>query len=234
MSGEAFTRRWLGLFALLAGLTVLAPFLIEVLIRNSGCGEVSGACASLGDTMDYHGRWIVLAITLSPLIVAIAGRTLTMGVFVWAFPFALLMIGGAMPLLSGLADFREPDFLDRLMELPALIPLLLLVVLLLALSIGSDEQEGASGAWKLVLGFAALAAAFITARAWLIGIEQIPYAANLAPPMAYYIAVAHAALGITEALPQLTNTVLVAFILAAAGVMFSARRGGGGHRSAYA
>ena len=36
MSAEAFMRRWLGLFAMLSGLIVLAPFLIKVLLANSG------------------------------------------------------------------------------------------------------------------------------------------------------------------------------------------------------
>lgn len=231
-------RRWLGLFALLSGLIVLAPFLIQVLVANSGCQDVSGACDSLNGALHYHGSWIVLAIVLAPLIVAIAMRTLTMGIFAWAFPFALLMLAGAMPLFVALSAFMEPDYLERLMELPALIPLLFLMVLLLALSVGSDEDKGAAGAWKLILGFVALAAAFVSAPAWLIGLASLPYAGQLAPMLAYYLGVAHGALGIGAQIPQLTNTALIGFTLAAAGTMLASRSGhaggGGRRRTAYA
>lgn len=230
MSGDAFMRRWLGLFAMLSGLIVLAPFLIRVLVANSGCQDTSGACASLNATLEYHGSWLVLALVLAPLIVAIAGRTLTMGIFAWAFPFALLMMAGAMPLFVALSGFMEPDYLERLMDLPALIPLLFLMVLLLALSVGSDDgadsERGAAGAWKMGLAFVALAAAFISAPAWLIGLEALPYAQQFAPMLAYYLGQAHGALGITSQVPQLTNTALIAFTLVAAGTMLASRGGG--------
>lgn len=233
MSAEVFTRRWLGLFAMLSGLIVLAPFLIQALVANSGCRDTSGACDSLNAALDYHGSWLVLAIALAPLIVAIAGRTLTMGIFAWAFPFALLMLAGAMPLFVALGRFMEPDYLDSLMDLPALIPLLFLLVLLLALSVGSDEDKGAAGAWKLVLGFVALAAAFVSAPAWLIGLEGLPYAGQFAPALTHYLGMAHAALGIVQQVPQLTNSILIGFTLAAAGTMIASRgsgESGGGRR----
>jgi len=238
MSAEVFTRRWLGLFALLSGLIVFAPFLTGVIINNSGCHATSGACDSLNAALDYHSAWLVLAIVLAPLIVAIAGRTLTMGIFAWAFPFAMLMMAGAMPLFVGLSGFMEPDYLGRLMELPALIPLLFLMVQLLALSVGSDDDKGAAGAWKLILGFVALAAAFVSAPAWLIGLASLPYAGQLAPFLSHYLGIAHAALGISERVPQLTNSALIAFTLAAAGTMLASRSshasGGGRKRTVYA
>ena len=232
-------RRWLGLFAMLSGLIVLAPFLIKVLLANSGCGDTQGACNSLNGALEYHGAWLVLAIALAPLIVAIAMRTLTMGIFAWAFPFALLMMAGAMPLFVALSKFMEADYLANLMALPALIPLLFLLVLLLALSVGSDDDKGAAGVWKLILGFVALAAAFVSAPAWLIGLEGLPYAGQLAPVLSYYLGVAHNALGITARVPQLTNSALIGFTLAAAGTMLASRSGaasGGGRRrrTAYA
>lgn len=231
-------RRWLGLFALLSGLIVLEPFLIHALVSNSGCGDVNGACDSLLGALEYHGSWIVLAIVLAPLVVAVAMRTLTMGIFVWAFPFALLMMAGAMPLFVALSGFQEPDYLANLLELPALIPLLFLLVLLLSLSVGSDDDKGAAGAWKLALGFVALAAAFVSAPAWLIGLEGLPYAGNLAPMLSYYLGIAHNALGIGPRVPQLTNSALIGFTLAAAGTMLASRSshvsGGGRRRSAYA
>ena len=231
-------RRWLGLFAMLSGLIVLAPFLIGALVTNSGCHDTNGACDTLKATLEYHSAWLVLAIALAPLIVAVAMRTLTMGIFIWAFPFALLMIAGAMPLFVALSSFMEPDYLEKLMGLPALIPLLFLLVLLLALSVGSDEDAGAAGAWKLILGFVALAAAFVSAPAWLIGLEGLPYAGQLAPVLSYYLGIAHNALGITARVPQLTNSALIGFTLAAAGTMLASRSGavasGGRRRTAYA
>lgn len=225
-------RRWLGLFALLSGLIVLEPFLIRALVSNSGCATTQGACDTLTAALEYHGSWIVLAIVLAPLVVAIAMRTLTTGTFAWAFPFALLMLAGAMPLFVALSGFMAPDYLANLLELPALIPLLFLLVLLLALSVGGDEDKGAAGAWKLILGFVALAAAFVSAPAWLIGLGGLPYAGQLAPLLAHYIGVAHGALGITAQIPQLTNSALIGFTLAAAGTMLASRtgHGGGGRR----
>ncbi|MCW3848935.1 hypothetical protein OF829_16985 [Sphingomonas sp. LB-2] len=228
MSAEVFMRRWLGLFALLSGLIVFAPFLSHAVVTNSGCGDTIGACASLQATLDYHSSWLVLAIVLAPLIVAIAARTLTMSIFAWAFPFALLMMAGAMPLFVQLSAFREPNYLENLLALPALIPLLFLVVLLLALSVGSDEDKGAAGAWKAILGFVALAAAFVSAPAWLLGLASIPYAGQFAPMLAYYLGLAHGALGIAARIPQLVNTALVGFTLAAAGTMLASREGHGG------
>lgn len=231
-------RRWLGLFALLSGLIVLEPFLIRALVSNSGCDTANGACTSLLAALEYHGSWIVLAIVLAPLIVAIAMRTLTMGIFAWAFPFALIMTAGAMPLFVALSGFAQADYLANLLEMPALIPLLFLLVLLLALSVGSDEDKGAAGAWKLILGFVALAAAFVSAPAWLIGLEGIPYAGQLAPMLSYYLGIAHTALGIGERVPQLTNSALIGFTLAAAGTMLASRPShvatSGRRRSAYA
>lgn len=235
MSADIFRRRWLGLFALLSGLIFLAPYLIRVLVSNSGCHDTSGACAALEATFDYHQRWLVLAIALAPLVVALAGRTLTAGVFVWAFPFALLMMAGAMPLLAGLSDIRSASDAQALLELPAMLPTLFLLVLLVALSAGSEEDGNAAAAWKALLGFAGGAAAFVTAQAWLPGLATLPWIGPASPPLDGWLAKAHAALGITAQLPQLSNTCLIAFILAAAGLMASARgSGGGGYKSAYA
>lgn len=234
MSADVFRRRWLGLFALLSGLIFLAPYLIRVLVANSGCHDTSGACDSLQDTLDYHGRWLALAIVLAPLIVAVAARTLTAGVFVWAFPFAVLMLAGAMPLLTALSGIHSTDDASRLLELPAVIPLLFLLVLLVALSAGSDEEGGAAAAWKVVLGFVAGAAVFVTAQAWLIGLATLPYAGPYAMPIGLMLAKAHAALGITAQLPRFANLSLLGFILASAGMMASARGSGGGYKSAYA
>lgn len=233
MSADIFRRRWLGLFAMLAGLIFIAPYLLHTVVANSGCQGTSGACDALQDTLDYHARWLVLAIALAPLIVAVAMRTLTAGVFAWAFPFALLMLAGAMPLLVGLSDIRSADALSDLLALPAILPLLFLLVLLVTLSAGDDEEGGAAAAWKAVLGFVALAAVFVTAQAWLTGLATLPYVGPFAGPLGVYLAKAHAALGITAQLPRLANTSLIGFILAGAGMMASAR-GGGGYKSAYA
>jgi hypothetical protein len=233
MSADVFRRRWLGLFALLSGLIFLSPYLIQVLVANSGCHDTSGACASLQETLEYHSRWLVLAIVLAPLIVAVAARTLTVGVFAWAFPFALLMLAGATPLLVALSEIRSADFAAGLLELPAIVPLLFLLVLLVTLSAGNDDEGGAAGAWKLVLAFVAGAAVFVTAQSWLIGLATLPYAGPAAGPLGLYLAKAHAALGITAQLPRLANTSLIGFILAGAGMMASAR-GAGGYKSAYA
>lgn len=233
MSAEVFRRRWLGLFAVLAGLIFIAPYLIHTVIANSGCQGTSGACDALQDTLDYHAGWLVLAIALAPLIVAVAARTLTTGMFAWAFPFAMLMLAGAMPLLTGLSDIHSFDAVSDLIALPAIIPLLFLLVLLVALSAGDDEEGGAAAAWKLVLGFVALAAAFVTAQAWLTGLATLPYVGPFAGPLGLMFAKGHAALGITAQLPRLANSVLIGFILAGAGMMASAR-GGGGYKSAYA
>ncbi len=233
MSADSFRRRWLGLFAMLAGLVFIAPYLIQVLVANSGCHDTSGACAMLQETLEYHGRWLMLALALAPLIVAVAARALTTGVFVWAFPFALVMLAGAMPLMTGLSAIRSPDDVSALLALPAAVPSLFLLVLLVVLSAGSDEEGGAAGAWKVVLGFVAGAAVFVTAQAWLEGLATLPYVGQAAGPLAGYFAQAHAALGITQQLPRLANTALIGFILAGAGMMASTR-GGGKYQSAYA
>jgi hypothetical protein len=233
VSADVFRRRWLGLLALLSGLIFLSPYLIQVLVGNSGCAGTSGACDSLRETLEYHGRWLVLAIALAPLIVAVAARALTAGVFAWAFPFALLMLAGATPLLAGLSEIRSASDASALLELPAVIPVLFLLVLLVTLSAGDDEEGGAAGAWKLVLGFVALAAVFVTAQAWLPGLSMLPYVGPAAGPLGLWLAKAHAALGITAQLPRLANLALIGFILAGAGMMASARSGSG-YRSAYA
>ncbi|NML06085.1 hypothetical protein [Sphingomonas sp. G-3-2-10] len=224
MSAEIFIRRWLGLFAMLAGLIVFAPFLFQAVIGNSGCGATSGACTRLGTALELYGLWVVLAIVLIPLAVAIAARALTAGMFAFAFPFGLIMIAGSIPLFFALGNFQDPAFLDNLVALRAVMPLLFLFVLLVALSVAGDEDEGASGAWKMVLGFAALAAAFVSAPDWLPGLEAIPYLGHIAAPLSWYLARAHGALGIVEVLPQLTNHALIGFILATAGLMFSRGR----------
>ncbi|MDF7775051.1 hypothetical protein P1X14_07325 [Sphingomonas sp. AOB5] len=224
MSAEIFIRRWLGLFALLSGLVVFSPFLIQTVVGNSGCGDTSGACTKLGGALELYGNWVVLAVVLIPLILAIAARSLTVGMFAFAFPFALIMIAGAMPLFFALDHFRDPGFFDELVALPAVMPLLYLFVMLVALSVAGDEDEGASGAWKVLLGFAALAAAFVNAPDWLLGLEMIPSLGHAAAPLSFYIAKAHGALGIVEVLPQLTTHALLALVLGTAGLMFSRSR----------
>lgn len=224
MSADIFIRRWLGLFAMLAGLIVFAPFLIQAVIGNSGCGATSGACTRLGGALELWGGWVVLAVVLIPLAIAIAARALTAGMFAFAFPFGLIMIAGSIPMFFALGNFQDPGFVDGLIELHAVTPLLFLFVLLVALSVAGDEDEGASGAWKMLLGFAALAAAFVSAPDWLPGLEAVPYLGHIAAPLSWYLAQAHGALGIVAVLPQLTNHALLALILGTAGLMFSRGR----------
>lgn len=224
MSAETFIRRWLGLFALFSGLLVFAPFLIRAVVGNSGCGDTSGACTRLGGALEVYGSGVMLAVVLIPLIIAIAARALQVGMFAWAFPFALVTIAGALPLFLALGHFQKPGIFDEIVALKAVTPLLFLFVLLVSLSVAGDEQDGASGAWKALLGFAALAATFVTAPDWLVGLEAVPYLGHAAAPLSWYLANAYAALGIGEVLPQLGNNALIAFILGTAGLMFSRGR----------
>lgn len=226
MNADVFTRRWLGLFALLAGLIAIAPYFVDVVVANSGCGEAS-RCADAHEVLALYGRRLTLVVILVPLAVAIAARALTIGAFLWAFPFALLMVAGALPLMFETEQFAAMTNWTEVLAVPALIPLLFLVLLLVALSAYPDDREGGTArAWRAVLGLIAIATLFVTAPAWLNGVATLPYAGEFAVPVAHALASAHAALGITEQLAQLGNYCLIAFILCAAGLVVS-REGNG-------
>lgn len=227
MNADLFTRRWLGLFALLALLVVTAPYFIHVVVQNSGCHESAGACARMDEALTFYGRRVILAAFLVPLLIALAARTLTIGAFIWAFPFALLMLAGAAPLFFEIAAFAA----DRrhplaVMEALAFMPLLFLILLLIALSAyPEDKESGTAPAWRAALGFVALAALFVTAPAWLEGLVLVPWIGPSAVPIHGVIAQGHAALGIEAQLSQLATYCLIAFVLGAAGLVIS--RGGG-------
>jgi hypothetical protein len=227
MNADTFTRRWLGLLALLAVLVVIAPYFIHVVVQNAGCHETAGACARMDEALTLYGRRVILAVFLVPLLIALAARTLTIGAFIWAFPFALVMLAGAAPLFFEVAAFAA----DRrhplaVMEAAAFMPALFLILLLVALSAYPEDREGGTApAWRAALGFVALAALFVTAPAWLEGLDQVPWLGPAAWPMHGVIAQAHAALGIEAQLPQFATYCLIAFVLGAAGLVIS--RGGG-------
>jgi hypothetical protein len=224
MTAEVFIRRWLGLFALLAGLVVFTPFLIEAVVAKSGCGAISGRCEILSGALNHYGSGLALALVLIPLLVAVAGRSLAIGMFAAAFPFILLVTAGALPLLTTLGDIAQPGFLDEAGVMLGGTQLLFLLVGLVCLSVAGDDQQGASGAWKAVLGFVMLAAGFVTAPSWLAGLALTPYAAHLVRPLATFFGRAYYALGVTDLLPMLQTQTLIAMILATAGLMFSRAR----------
>jgi hypothetical protein len=224
MTAEVFIRRWLGLFALLSGLVIFSPFLIQAVLANSGCSAISGRCDILAGALDHYCGALMLALILIPLLVAIAGRSLAVGMFAFAFPFLLLVTAGALPLLQSLGHVARPGFLEETGMMQGATQLLFLLVGLVCLSVAGDDQEGASGAWKAVLGFVMLSAGFVTAPSWLAGFALLPYASHLVPPLALFIGRAHAALGITDLLPMLQTQILVAMTLGTAGLMFSRAR----------
>lgn len=226
MNADAFTRRWIGLFALLAGLTALAPWFIHAVVQNSGCQETVGACATTTETLTLYGHRLILAVFLVPLLLALAGRALSVGAFVWAFPFALLMIAGAAPLFFEAAAFVATRDPVEWLAAPAIMPLMFLLLLLVALSAYPDDDIGGTApAWRAALGFVAAAALFVTASAWLPGVAVLPWVGRFAHPVADLAARGHAALGITGIEASLGTYCLIAFAFGAAGLVAS--RGGG-------
>jgi hypothetical protein len=224
MSADVFTRRWIGLFALLAGLVAIAPYFIQVVVANSGCAAVSGRCAEATDVLSLYGRRLTLAVILIPLVLAIAMRALTVGAFLWAVPFALLMIAGASPMLLESAHYARMTSWTDLLALPALTPLMFLVLQLVALSAYPDDREGGTaGAWQAVLALVAVAALFVTAPLLVPGLASLPYVGQLALPAGAAVANAHAALGIADQLARFGTWCMVAFILCTAGLVVSGR-----------
>ncbi len=224
MTAEVFIRRWLGLFGLFAGLIVSLPFLIQAVIARSGCSGISGRCELLAGALDHYGSGLMLALVLIPLLVAVAGRSLAVGMFAFTFPFVLLATAGAAPLLLALGDIGQPGFLDEAGVTHGGTQLLFLLVCLVCLSVAGDEQQGASGAWKAVLGFVMLAAGFVSAPSWLAGFALTPYLANVVPSLGQFFGRAYHALGVTDLLPMLQTQTLIALILGTAGLMFSRGR----------
>ena len=223
MNAADFTRRWMGLIALLAGLVAVFPWLLHAVVQNSQCDVPSGGCGRMVEVLGHYGNWVVIGVVLIPLIFAIAGRTLTVGTFVWAFPFALLMIAGSLPLLLVLGNLWMPDFADQALAMPARTPLLFLGVLMVALSVQDDEDSGSGQFWRWALGLVAAGTVFVTANAWLIGLATLPWIGAFAHPLGGLIARAHAALGIGEELARLTYFCLLAFMITAAGLVVASR-----------
>lgn len=222
MSAESFTRRWIGLFALFAGLIAIAPYFTQVVVANSGCH--GAACAQADEVLSHYARRIILVVVLVPLLIAVAMRSLTAGGFGWAFPFALLMTAGALPLAADASDFHAPGVWAELLESSAIMPFLFLLLLLVAYSAHPDDQEGGGApAWRTLLGFVALATLFVTAPAWVPGLAALPHADAIAGPLGRALANGHAALGISDQLGSFANYCLMAFVLAAAGLLYSGR-----------
>lgn len=224
MNADGFTRRWLGLFALMAGLLAIAPHLIHVLVQNSGCHDVSGGCENMTDLLTLYGRRVILAAILIPLVIALAGRALTVEAFAWAFPFGLLMIAGATPLFFEAAEFAMTGKAIDLLAHPAFTPLLFLVLLLVGLSAYPDDRDaGSARIWRALLGVVATLSLFVTAASWLPGVAELPYAGQYVPRVALLLGGAHAALGIGDQLAQFGSYCLIAFVLGAAGLVVSGR-----------
>jgi hypothetical protein len=220
MSGEVFTRRWLAMFALLAALIAASPLLIDLLTRNAGCFGTESACRDMAEVFKAHGRSWILILALIPLAVMIATRTLTVGLFAWAFPFALLMLAGALPLLFAIGGPEVAGWNDMIGH-PAIVPLLFLLVLLVALSAEDEERGGL--VWRVLMAVVAVAALFLTSAAWLPGFALMPVIGQAAELIGHYLGTAQHALGLGKQIAQLVNTCLLAFVLAAAGMMVSAR-----------
>jgi hypothetical protein len=220
MSGERFTLRWIGLFALLAALIALSPLLVEQLTRNAACFGTEHACADMARVYAHYGRSMILVLVLVPLLVTVAARSLYAGAFAWAFPFALLMVAGALPLLHavggpGVASFEEA------MAHPSVVPILFLLVLFLALSV--ESEDGVGGFWRVTMPLVALVTLFLTSPAWLPGFALMPYVGQGAAPIGFYLGEAQGALGLASRIGAFVNLCLLAFVLAAAGMMMSAR-----------
>jgi hypothetical protein len=224
MTAERFTVRWIGLLVLLAGLIVASPFVVSLLDANASCFGTETACRDMAQVFAHYGRAMILVLVVIPLLVAVAARTLTVGVFAWAFPFALLMSAGSLPLLHAIGG-PDADSIDTAMAHPALIPLLFLLVLLVALSAESEGDERRF--WRIMMGVFAVATIFVVSATWIPGLALMPFVGQAAEPIGGYLNAGHNALGLTSHLGQLTNTCLIAFALAAAGMMISARHARG-------
>ena len=87
------------------------------------------------------------------------------------------------------------------------------------------QRDG--GVWRVLMPLVALATLFLTSTAWLPGFALMPYVGQGAAPIGFYLGVAHHALGIGERIGPFVNLCLLAFVLAAAGMMMSARSRGG-------
>ncbi|MBO9713629.1 hypothetical protein [Sphingomonas sp.] len=220
MSGERFMRRWMMLLALLAALIASSPLLVQLLNHNAGCFGTDHACADMAGMFEVHGRALILALVLVPLLVAIAARALTQGVAIWALPFALLMTAGALPLLGAIGA-PGSDGWRELFANAGVIPFVFLLVLLVAMS--GDSDEGVGGIWQVVTPLVALAALFFTSTAWLPGVALMPVVGHAAQPVGLYLGEAQATLGIADRIAPLVNISLLLFVLASAGMMMSAR-----------
>lgn len=220
MSGERFTVRWIGLFVLLAVLIAASPTIVELLTRNAACFGTENACADMAGVFKHYGRTLILILVLIPLMVSVAARSLYAGVFAWAFPFALLMTAGALPLLYAVGGPEASSIADAAAH-PALVPTLFLLVLFLALSV--ESEDGFGGMWRVAMPLVALVTLFFTWPAWLPGFALMPYVGESAQPMGAYLGEAQGALGLGERIGTFGNLALLAFVLAAAGMMMSAR-----------
>jgi hypothetical protein len=208
------------MLALLAALIAVSPLLIDLLIRNASCFGSDSACSDMAKMFERYGRSWIMIVALIPLTVMIANRTLTAGVFAWAFPFALLMLAGSLPLFYAIGTPEISGWGD-LLSYPSLVPLLFLLVLLVAL--GVEDEAGGGMLWHVAMGLVAVVTLFITSAAWLPGIALMPFVGQAAQPAAFYFGAAHHALGLGHQIAALANTCLIAFVLAAAGMMVSAR-----------
>lgn len=224
MNAERFTVRWVGLLAFFAALVAALPLVVELLDRNAACFGTETACHEMAEMLAHYGRSLAMVLVLVPLLVTVAARTLTIGVFAWAFPFALLMAAGSLPLLYALGS-ADAASIDAVLGHAALLPLLFLLVLCVALSAESEEVEG--NLWRILMGLVAVATIFVISTAWLPGFALMPYVGAAAGSISYYADAGHTALGLTTHLGQLANTCLLAFALAAAGMMMSARHARG-------
>lgn len=220
MSGERFARRWALLLALLAALIFASPFLVRLLDRNAACFGTEHACSDMAEVFAAHGRAVVLAIALIPLLVTIAARALTLGAALWAIPFALLMIAGALPLLWAIGS-PQIDGWDDLLGHPGIVPLLFLLVMLLALS--GEGEDGIGGMWQVATPLVAFVTLFLTFAAWLPGVAMLPVLGAAAAPTGAWFVKAHGAIGIAGHGAALVNLCLLAFVLAAAGMLMSGR-----------
>ena len=99
--------------------------------------------------------------------------------------------------------------------------MLFLLVLFLALSV--ESEDGVGGMWRVAMPLVALATLFLTWPAWLPGFALMPYVGASAQPMGMYLGEAQGALGLGERIGTFVNLALLAFVLAAAGMMMSAR-----------
>jgi hypothetical protein len=220
MSGERFTLRWIALVVLLGVLIVASPYIVELLTRNAACFGTENACRDMAEVFAHYGRSMILVVVLIPLLVAVAARTLSAGVFAWAFPFALLMVAGSLPLLYAVGGPEVATWAEAAAH-PALVPLIFLLVLFLALSV--ESEDGIGGIWRVAMPLVALLTLFLTSTAWLPGVALMPYVGETAQPIGYYLGEAHGALGLGEQIGPFVNLCLLAFVLAAAGMMMSAR-----------